>query len=193
MCGAGGAEDGAGSAGADGTFQVWHGDEASGDYVEIYHDATHSYVNAGSGSLIFELAGTDEFLMNGTVFGPLAALANLRDLGRTNGEFRALYIGEDASSGVYFGLDQDARLYYDENSTDKLRLSGKQLTFEESVDSAAVADEVTVGRFDIGAGNTVLAISQETAVAADTDETKFSHKMQVRLNGASYYIMLTDS
>ena len=64
------------------------------------------------------------------------------------------------------------------------------LTFAVSADSAAVADQVSIGRYEIGAGNTVLSFSQETTVAAEVDETKFSHKMQVRLNGATYYIML---
>jgi hypothetical protein len=60
-----------------------------------------------------------------------------------------------------------------------------------SADSALVADQVSIGRYEIGAGNTVLALSQETAVASDTDETKFSHKLQVRINGATYFLMLT--
>jgi len=65
------------------------------------------------------------------------------------------------------------------------------LTFNASADSAAVADEVTIGGYEIGAGNRVLAIGSETTVAEDVDETKFSHKLQVRINGATYYIMLT--
>jgi hypothetical protein len=67
------------------------------------------------------------------------------------------------------------------------------LTLYVSKDSAAVADQVSIGRYEIGGGNTVLALSQETAVATDNDESKFSHKMQVRINGATYYIMLTQS
>jgi len=62
-----------------------------------------------------------------------------------------------------------------------------------SADSAAAADQVSFGRYEIGAGNTVIALSQETAVAADADETKFSNKVQVRINGATYFIMLTVS
>jgi hypothetical protein len=65
------------------------------------------------------------------------------------------------------------------------------MAWKISADSAAVADEVSFGRYEIGGGNTVIAMSQETAVATDTDETKFSHKMQVRLNGATYFLMLT--
>ena len=70
------------------------------------------------------------------------------------------------------------------------RLSG-DLTFSGSKDSASVADEVTVGGYEIGPGNRVLAIGSETTVVAEVDETKFSHKLQVRINGANYYMMLT--
>lgn len=67
------------------------------------------------------------------------------------------------------------------------------LIFKVSADSAAVVDQVSIGRFEIGGGNTVLAISQETAVAADVDETKFSHKIQMRFNGTNYFVMLTQT
>ena len=67
----------------------------------------------------------------------------------------------------------------------------RDLRFTTSLDSAAVADEVSLGCYELSAGNRALAISQESAVAADTDETKFSHKLPVRINGATYYIMLT--
>lgn len=36
----------------------------------------------------------------------------------------------------------------------------------------------------------VLCIYQETAPVAETDETKFSHKMKVILNGTEYFVML---
>tara|TARA_Y100000310_G_scaffold294322_1_gene324713 strand:- start:182 stop:457 length:276 start_codon:yes stop_codon:yes gene_type:complete len=77
---------------------------------------------------------------------------------------------------------------------DKMRLENTgALTLLVSADSAAIADQVSVGRYEIGAGNTVLALSQETAVAAEADETKFSHKLQARINGATYYIMMTQT
>jgi len=85
-------------------------------------------------------------------------------------------------------LDEDGDLWL--NSGGKgITLSGAGVT--GGSDSAPVADEVSLGAYEIGAANRVLAISQETAVAADVDETKFSHKMQVRINGATYFIMLT--
>lgn len=67
------------------------------------------------------------------------------------------------------------------------------IAFGGSVDSAAVADEVSLGAYEIGAGQRALAISQEYDALAEVDETKFSHKLPVQINGATKYIMLTDS
>ncbi len=60
-----------------------------------------------------------------------------------------------------------------------------------SNDSAAAADTVTLGGYEISAGHRTLAIGSEEVVVAETDETKFSHKYPVRINGATYYAMLT--
>ncbi len=70
---------------------------------------------------------------------------------------------------------------------------GAHALFNTSVDSALVADQVGFGRYDIGVGNTVIALSQETAVVAASTESDFSHAMQVRINGVSYFIMLASS
>jgi hypothetical protein len=82
--------------------------------------------------------------------------------------------------------------------TEALRLDSSQLAtlavgamFNNSVDSASVANQVTIGGYEIAAGQRSLAISQENAVVVEVDETKFSHKLPVRINGATYYIMLT--
>jgi hypothetical protein len=64
------------------------------------------------------------------------------------------------------------------------------IAFSTSVDSAAVADEVSLGGYEISAGHRALAISSEEVVVVDVDETKFSHKLPVRINGATYNIML---
>jgi hypothetical protein len=69
----------------------------------------------------------------------------------------------------------------------------KKFVFPSSLDSAAVADEVSLGGYEISAGHRALAISSEEAVVAETDETKFSHKLPVRINGATYNIMLCDT
>jgi hypothetical protein len=59
-----------------------------------------------------------------------------------------------------------------------------------STDSTTHADAVRIGGFDISAGHRALAIGTEEIVVAETDETKFSHKFPVRINGATYNIML---
>jgi hypothetical protein len=67
------------------------------------------------------------------------------------------------------------------------------LQLGSSSDLTATTDEVRLGSFDIAAGHRSLCIASEEVVAAETDETKFSHKYPVRINGATYYIMLTQS
>lgn len=67
------------------------------------------------------------------------------------------------------------------------------LTLKVSADSAAVADQVSIGRYEIGAGNTVLAISQETAVVAAITEADYSHAVQMQINGTAYFVMLASS
>jgi len=69
----------------------------------------------------------------------------------------------------------------------------KMISFDQDVDSAAVADTVSISGYEIGAGHRALAISSEEVVVVEADETKFSHKLPVRINGATYNIMLCDS
>lgn len=54
----------------------------------------------------------------------------------------------------------------------------------------ALANHVGIYTVDETA-EAVLGLATENAVAADADETKFSNKLRVRINGATYYIMLT--
>jgi hypothetical protein len=102
------------------------------------------------------------------------------------------------TEGVSVDCDMWGRLTLLNNDYDGTVAWGANSTFQgalftQSTDSAAVADQVHLGAYDVGAGDRVLAISQESAVAVDVDETKFSHKMKVRINGATYYIMLTQT
>jgi len=64
------------------------------------------------------------------------------------------------------------------------------LMFPTSIDSAAVADQVSLGGYELSAGHRALAISSEEVVVVEVDETKFSHKLPVRINGVTYNIML---
>lgn len=46
------------------------------------------------------------------------------DLGLSAVEWQGLYLSEDAGSGTYWGLDQNARIFYDEAGSDVLKLAG---------------------------------------------------------------------
>jgi len=67
---------------------------------------------------------------------------------------------------------------------------GGDVNFSASVDSAAVADQVSLGGYEISAGHRALAISSEEVAVEEVDESKFSHKLPVRINGATLNIML---
>lgn len=69
----------------------------------------------------------------------------------------------------------------------------RNLTFTTSIDSSAVADEVSLGAYEISAGHRALAISSEEVVVEEVDETKMSHKYPIRINGVNYNLMLTTS
>ena len=66
---------------------------------------------------------------------------------------------------------------------------GNQIAFNTSVDSAAVADEVAIGSYEISAGHRALAISSEevvvTAAAGASD-----NYLPVQINGATYKLLL---
>jgi hypothetical protein len=53
------------------------------------------------------------------------------------------------------------------------------------------ADQITV--YATSGANATLGLCTEVAVAAEEDETKFSHKLAVKINGADYFIMLTQT
>ena len=67
------------------------------------------------------------------------------------------------------------------------------IVFEQSVNSALVANEVSLGGYELSAGNRALAISQEAPVTTSVAESDFSHNLPVRINGTTYYIMLAAS
>jgi hypothetical protein len=69
-------------------------------------------------------------------------------------------------------------------------VGGKALSIGGSTDSAAVANEVSYGAYEIAADHRGMAWSAEEVVVAEVDETKFSHKWPVRINGATYNVML---
>lgn len=134
----------------------------------------------------------------------------------TEGTTKTLVIGINEGSGNRFGSSytqalQGGMLIIDTRATEDIfnfygraagvaNASGSRIltigptgkmTFKSSTDSSSDANEVTIGGYEIGANNRVLAIGSETAVVADADESKFSNKLQCRINGVTYFIMLT--
>ncbi len=101
-------------------------------------------------------------------------------------------LGTNSTAAIKIDGSTQATSIGDGGTTNYLKVSALGVaTFNGTNDSSAVADEVSLGGYELSAGNRALAISQEAAVAVEVDETKFSHKMPVRINGTTYYIMLT--
>jgi len=171
----------------------WSGDES------ITIGGFHEVADRGAPSLLFLRS------KHGTVGGNTAVqtddfLGGIAWNGANGSNFHtiAASITAEVDTGTVGSTSMPGRLVF-KTSPDGSESPGSSMiissvgliTLLRSVDSAAVADQVSISRYEIGGGNTVLGISQETAVASDNDESKFSHKMQVRINGATYFIMLT--
>ncbi len=104
--------------------------------------------------------------------------------------------GANPASHVDFSIDAvDILTLTNTDGTISLDMAGAititsaDMTFASSVDSALVADEVTLGGYDIAPGERSLAISQENSVVTEaigaSDKT-----LPVRINGTNYKIML---
>jgi len=100
-----------------GKTEFWHPAEGANDYLSLYHDGTYGYLSTGGSHDLWFAPGGGDIFVNSNMLG---YLANTKDLGTSTYEWRGAYIGEDANSGTYFGLDQDARIWYNETSRDEL-------------------------------------------------------------------------
>lgn len=141
--------------------------------VAMGHQALYTNDTGSSNVAIGYMAGFYETASNALYIDNLPR-ANLAD-----GKIKALIYGVFASAPANQLLTINANL-----------VTSRDIAFTTSLDSVAVADEVSLGGFDIGIGHRALAISSEEVVVAEVDETKFSHKLPVRINGATYNIML---
>ena len=66
------------------------------------------------------------------------------------------------------------------------------ITMKQGTDpTSSSADQISI--FATSGANATLGLRTEQAVVAETDETKFSHKLAVKINGSNYYLMLTES
>jgi len=115
-----------------------------------------------------------ETLTYGKILSRMSAITDGTESGRW--EFYQLNAGSEAFTAYLEG--------------DGVFVPTHTVRFDNSNDSAAVADQVSLGGYDISAGHRALAISSEEVVVVETDETKFSHKLPVRINGTTYNIML---
>lgn len=68
-------------------------------------------------------------------------------------------------------------------------LTPNKVSFNNSVASASVADQVSISGVDIAAGRRSLAIGTEEAVAVDV-VTESTHTLSVVINGTTYKILL---
>ena len=164
-------------ASANGTFLVTGTTAISGDYVNVADSSGIARLVVQGTIPIINMIETD-----GTANKRILALA-------LNGDNFLWILSNDNLSTkktVATISMTDGNVVWDADWT----ITG-DLTFNTSADSSSTADEVSLGGYELSAGNRALAISQEAAVAVEVDETKFSHKLPVRINGSTYYIMLT--
>ena len=171
-------------------------------YVNVYYNNSQDWTDSlsieGIHSQIITRTST-----SGTITGAACFTAKLNQQVALIDHYYGYYMYNQTGStvtnqyGVYIeDLTRGTNnygIYIAGASTAAIFVATGDQKFGGSVDSAAVADQVSIGGYELGAGQRALAISQEYDVIGDADESKFSHKLPVRINGATKYIMLTDS
>jgi hypothetical protein len=107
-----GAKDGAG---ADGALIVRQpGGVAGTDDIRLGHDGASGFIDSLSGGMQFQTASINRVLLTTTEFYPAAS--DYISLGTTSREFKALYLSENANAGVYLGLGQESRLWWNKDA-----------------------------------------------------------------------------
>lgn len=105
------------------------------------------------------------------------------------------FLIEDASANHADGK-LELYLLRDQVSTLAMKISSlgvlspvNSVMFDQNIDSAAVADQVSLGGYEISAGHRALAISSEEVVVTEAIGAS-DRTLPVRINGATYKIML---
>jgi len=88
--------------------------------------------------------------------------------------------------GIYIAGADTYAIYV---AADDILLANGKVTFSGSVDSAAIANEVSLGGYEISAGHRALAISSEEVVITEAIGAS-DRTLPVRINGATYKLML---
>lgn len=102
-------------------LQVWHGDEGSGDYIEVKHTAALGAINTQTGELHLQMGGVAKFKFTNTIFYP--AVVNTHSFGAAGAPWLNGFVGQDtvtgpvSTSGLYLGLAQEARIRYNKDAT----------------------------------------------------------------------------
>ena len=151
---------------------------AHGCMLRFYHDHTTPALNGIIGEIQYhgyDGAGAPAAFRWGII---QVNYANITD-GAEAAEINVYLAHAGAADNLAMTLSGAGRLWVDAD-----------IDFSTSADSGAVADHVSLGCYEISAGHRALAISSEEVVVAEVDETKFSHKLPVRINGATYNLML---
>jgi len=108
---------------------------------------------------------------------------------------RLNFMIEDATADHAYGKFE-IRLLEDQSDNLAMTLSGagalwvdQDISFTTSLDSALVADKVSLGGYEIAAGQRSLAISQENPVVNAAAGASDNY-LPVRINGATYKLLL---
>ena len=113
------------------------------------------------------------------------------DVGSTTAEVQALYLSEDASSGIYWGLDQDHRTFYDATAAALKHSNG--LSFTNSAEGDTASLNIKIAReshtlanaatsttsIDLGSNVLVLGVglNVDTAVVDDGGDDTWSSNL----------------
>ncbi|MBE7466748.1 MAG: hypothetical protein HS116_25035 [Planctomycetes bacterium] len=121
---------GSGGAGANGTLGVMQpGGTRGTDEVVMFHDGSNGYLQSNDGSLLLRLGSSAIISLGSSSITAYKAFlpdgSNTRDIGNSSAEWRALYLAHGSNSGTYYGIGQEARIWYSESGNGSLRLTTK--------------------------------------------------------------------
>jgi len=162
------------------------GDAANNKPVFLWGDESLAVLDLGTVGIDFS-----------AVTEPAIAVANAAadayvslDAGDVNGTEHGLYFhpaGDEDVTILKIGVAGTPTVKWNE-AADKLDFS-HSIVFSASVDSALVADQVSLGGFDIAPGQRSLAISQENPVVNAAAGASDNY-LPVRINGATFKLLL---